>query len=176
MSKNEHLARDWAIRVKDTMLEHVDDAQRAAVEYILENTTSETMADLVWDDKTHRLGGAVSKTREDYAMIMADGDVGIYAFHAESGEFYWLSRDSLTPNGKRYKLVEVTEPDHPKVLDSREGYVIAPAGTVIAGPDQVFTKGETLWFPAGVDDCLTHSQMAGADSPARRVLRWGDEV
>ena len=164
----EQLARQLAEHVK--ALEVSSPEMTATAERILATTTPPTMADVEWDDEKHYLAGATTSNGGSVVMLWHD-DIDtdhIITDHAE-----W-QRDRLTPNGKRYELREIGEPEqpeHPATLETLEDYENAPAGTVVAEPGRpALTKthgGE--WHRYG--GWFTSDEMAHTE---RQVLRWGE--
>lgn len=125
----ERLAREWAVAI--TSVPNIHSAiTQAAAEHILATTTEPTMADVEWDDEKYRGAGATDTNGKTWVMSQNDGDyiscigLGMNTCGAPAEE--------LTPNGKRYKLVEVTEPEHPAMLTTVEDYENAPEGTIVA--------------------------------------------
>ena len=175
------MARQWAERKKAQAKRHLEDAgyfpredTMAAIEHIMATTTEPTMADVEWDDEKHHLAGATLPSGYEVVMFWAEDDYII------TDQESW-SRDCLTPNGKQYELVEVTDrpeasdeqdqqPAHPEVLETVEDYENAPAGTVVATPQgSAWTQGPdgNWWQGAG---WKTDSEMSGIK---RQVLRYG---
>lgn len=102
------LARQWAEFAKS--IPGGSPGALAAADYIMATTDPLTMADVEWDDEQHRLAGATTSRGGDVVMMWCD--------HDETGhiitDFGEWPRDQLTPNGKRYELVEVTDkPENP---------------------------------------------------------------
>ena len=166
MSNNTaRLAREWAESRNPNSL---TGAAKAAREHILATTDPLTMADVEWDDEKHHLGGATTSNGGSVVMLWHD-DIDtdhIITDHAE-----W-PRDRLTPNGKKYELREVGEPEqpaHPSTLETLEDFQNAPDGTVIsyAGNMPLTLIGE-IWRRGFATQ--THKEMAGDKCP---VLRWG---
>ena len=166
MSNNTaRLAREWAdTRNPDTLT----DLARAAREHILATTTEPTMADIGWDDEEHRLAGATTPEGTEVVMMWHDAD--------ETNQIICLNSawepDRLTPNGKKYELREVgatEQPEHPATLVTKQDYVNAPHGTIVAEPGgHALTKGsDGGWWPGGT--WRTSREMAGTK---RDVIRW----
>lgn len=166
---NEQLARQWA--ESRQQFDNRSERERAAAEYILANTTPRTMADVEWDHGSHFMAGASMSDGSEHVMIVNRHN-GINTLPANGNGFYWNSKDSLTPNGKRYRLVEVTALGHPETLTTVEDYENAPGGTVVSG------GGKSIWAKTAFNDWITlrtvHARLDRhmADTE-RQVLRWG---
>ena len=91
-----------------------------------------------------------------------------------------LKSEWLTPNGKRYKIVEATvsqdekvaddQPEHPKVLRTKDDFADAPDGTIVAKPGYIaVSKKCGEWV--GMHLIRTDSTMA--ETGPYEVLRWG---
>lgn len=96
------LARQWAEEADPKLLSEMT---RAVRDHILATTDPPTMADVEWDDEKHHLAGATLPNGEEVVMMWPD-TYGTGNIIAKEGEW---TRDRLTPNGKRYELVEVTD-------------------------------------------------------------------
>ena len=180
MNEQEKLAREWAEKnypelvevAEGTLAADLLEKARAAAEFILARTTPSTMADVVWDDEKHYLAGATCdgdpcvmlKDRTDGKIWMIDLNL--------KGLYYALAAD-LTPNGKRYRLVE--KPDHPEVLETVHDFRSAPEGTVVA------CDGMSPWWKIDADtweriyDEKSDTGMA-CQHGVHKVLRWGDDA
>lgn len=181
MTDREKLARQWAEQVRRTDAEYErkgrrysGDPMRAAAEYILATTTP-TMADVEWDHEKHHLAGAVFQnagTTAEVVMFQKDGSGAIIAVDVEDGKPFIGDASKYTPNGKRYELVEVTEPGHPEVLETLEDYENAPEGTIATRQVKgaAFIKSIGNWSVAGYTGAEPSTYMAGVP---RHVLRWG---
>ena len=161
-NERERLAREWAENLNTAwQTEYV----RAALDHILATTTEPTMADVEWDEKYH-LAGATTPAGHDAVMMWCDEESTGHII-TDLGE--WRP-DQLTPNGKRYKLVEVTGGEHPETLTTVEDYKNAPVGTVVEGEGKLpWTRLEYVWKETA-GDVQNDVGMAGTE---RRVLRWG---
>lgn len=164
------LAREWA----QTTQPKGDAKTRAAIEHIMA-TTPQTMADVVWDDEKHTLAGATLDIGHGPQNVTMTGRHGSIIYYiTEDGRADYAYRSELTPNGKKYKLAEVTEPEHPETLSTVEDYEDAPEGTIIANPgDMPWIKEDGHWrspiFRQSSESlALT---VVGNDRP---VLRWGE--
>ena len=88
-----------------------------------------------------------------------------------------LRPEWLTPTGKRYKLVDITdkpepgpEPEHPKTLHTVEDFENAPSGTIVTRVSQLpVTKFCGEWRSLFSNDTPTRM----ADLGPWEVLRWG---
>lgn len=121
MKTREQLAREWAEGfsrdVTSVTYEHV----QAAIDFILESTEPQTMADVAWawNSEKHFLLG-VTDGHEDLVALdmqrLVEGDPVELLVCDIDGSDGVSRRDpaEITPNGKRYRLVEET--DNPKVL------------------------------------------------------------
>ena len=175
-NEQERLAREWAESKLAMPTGHLDADVIAAANHILATTKEPTMADVEWDDEKHRLAGATTINGDSVAMLWHD-DIDTDHIITDSGEY---SRNYLTPNGKRYNLVEVTvssgenvapdQPDHPEFLETVEDYKNAPQGTIVALADSPpWSKTPSGgWRQAG--DYRTSPEMVGVK---RKMLRWG---
>ena len=151
----------------------------ATAERILATTTPLTMADITWDDEKHHLAGATMKraysgSSVEVVMQFAQNDVFI-DYTTLGGKHGMAERKDLTPNGKRYELREIGEPEqpeHPAALVTEQDYANAPAGTVVAMDEGYsWTKcSDGDWWRGGI----WHSDYRMADTE-RQVLRegWG---
>ena len=172
---NEKLARQWAERKQAQAKRHMEDAgyfpredTMAAIEHVLATTDPLTMADVEWDTKKHHLAGATLPDGHEVVMMWPD-TYGTGHIIAKEGEW---PRERLTPNGKRYELREVgapEQPEHPATLVTKQDYVNAPHGTIVAEPGgHALTKGsDGGWWPGGT--WRTSREMAGTK---RDVIRW----
>lgn len=176
MTEQEKLARQWAEKKLEEETKnpgsHLEEAV-AAAEYILEHTTPETMADVEWDDEKHYLAGATLKGAYSLSSVVvmhfARND-GAIDYTTLGGTHGWAVRKDLTPNGKRYKLVEVSEPDHPEVLATTEDYENAPNGTIVTtakGAPSIKVSGG--WWD-GIGSRVKDLKGYGL---TYHVLRWG---
>ena len=171
-NERERLAREWAEDCQgEGKLPAYGIAAQAAAEHILATTPEPTMEGVQWDDEKHHLAGATLPHGGEVVMMWPD-NYGTGHIIAKEGEW---PPDQLTPNGKRYKLVEVTDqPEHPDVLKTVEDYENAPVGTIVAlnGCLPYVKRGRNDWSDAFGDTC-SDKGMAG---PAREVLRrgWGE--
>ena len=180
------LARQWAHRKQAQAKQHLEDAgyfiredTQAAIEHILATTTDPlTMADVEWDDEKHYLAGATSELTSNEVVMLGPRAGMIDCFRIETGKTISTTRNALTPNGKRYELVEVTdkpdqadEPEYPETLTTVEDYENAPVGTIVAlnGCLPYVKRGRNDWSDAFGDTC-SDKGMAGH---TREVLRWG---
>lgn len=179
-NERERLAREWA-EIKLAMpTGHLDADVIAAAEHILATTTDPlTMADVEWDDEKHRLAGA---DWDGAPIVMLDTaeDATIYALEVSGKSMWEILRSRLAPNGKRYRLVEVTGDEHPETLTTVEDYENAPAGTVVAAapryrsmPLPMMKEADGIWVMLKSARGRFNEHMAGTE---RRVLRkgWGE--
>ncbi|OFU54866.1 hypothetical protein HMPREF3120_05450 [Corynebacterium sp. HMSC11D10] len=170
---NEKLARQWAESRNPNSLS--EDA-RAAREYILATTTKPTMADVEWDDK-HFLAGATLDTEESAEeMVMCgftrDGEIYVVEPNPGRGKRgYWPMPGDLTPNGKRYELVEVTE--HPEHLVDEDDFKDAPEGTIVASDGYLSTPLVKRYGKWCRDRIEFTAEELDAVADQLRVLRWG---
>lgn len=166
----DQLARKWAEQVDPRY--PVSALEEAARDYILSHIPALTMAGR-WDNKTHFLAGATyGITQEPMVMIgpnIDDFSIDCVAPARNSG--YRVPDHLLTPNGKRYKLVEDTETDHPATLTTVDEYDKAPNGTIIEERHTGFTfikVGQSLWRNAAKGWGINAPSVPGD------VLRWGE--
>lgn len=169
-NERERLAREWAT----STLPRGDAKTLAAIEHILATTTEPTMDEVEWEDEKHFLAGAVYEVEGSTCPVVMVGETRdgceIYSVDLDEHTGFWPMHGDLTPNGKRYKLVEVTGDEHPETLRTLEDYRIATVGTVVAYADgHAWTKTASGAWRQGKDR-RTNREMAGTE---RLVLRWG---
>lgn len=146
-----------------------EEAEVLAAEHILATTTEPTMADVEWDAEKHYMAGATSETDGSERVMIAPLDGLIVNAKPGGDRVSLMSPGALTPNGKKYKLVEVTD-QHPETLTTEEDYRIATVGTIVAYADgHAWTKTASGAWRQGKDR-RTNREMAGTE---RLVLRWG---
>ena len=111
-SEQERLAREWAESKLAMPTGHLDADVIAAAEHILATTSPPTMADVEWD--VDEMPGTGALTKHGRLWIMRDdaGDA-IECISPDLAEIASVAKKGLTPNGKRYELREITEPEHP---------------------------------------------------------------
>lgn len=167
MNEQERLALQWAEQVKSKPAVFCSQDALAAAEHILATTTPPTMADVEWNDEEHHLAGATTPEGNEVVMIHYNSLTGRVA----TVDGYALD-SALTPNGKRYELVEVSgEPERPETLTTLEDYANAPVGTNVAGNGYFpYVKSERgYWMNPSIGTCSNE----GLAAVSRRVLRWG---
>lgn len=114
-------ARRWAweyMLCNFEIPEHAQDDEYMAAKYITQCLAPPTMEELPWDYGRHYLAGA---TDGEYECIMIspyrhdeESPLEIAAVTSDSSNILLLDPSDLTPNGKRYELVEVTDkPENP---------------------------------------------------------------
>lgn len=167
---NENLARRWAESRNPNSLS--EDA-RAARAYILDHTTPQSMDEVAWSDEEHALAGAVFDVGGGPVdVVMLAGSVDGIDYVTLDGKFGYEPRYYFTPNGKKYRLVEVTDkPENPETLSTLEDYENAPEGTIVARGDYApyVKRGPNAWT-------TEYSSLAYDEDMARaprKVLRWG---
>ncbi|MBC3179392.1 hypothetical protein [Corynebacterium lujinxingii] len=113
-NNQERLAREWAERIKSVPEVNYGPEANAAAEIVLATTTPPTMADAEWEHEKHHLAGANYKDGSPVVMIDATGLGEIYSIDlgAPHGRMFFPYMGDLIPNGKRYELREITEPEH----------------------------------------------------------------
>lgn len=173
------LARQWA----EKYLRYADESDSselyAAAQIVKANTTPPTMDEVEWDEDKHALTGAVVDVGGGpIDVVMLAGSVDSIDYATLNGKFGYEPRYYFTPNGKKYRLVEVTdkpaqadEPEHPATLTTEQDYANAPAGTIVVLRDtsSVWVKFSGEWR-RGDYDTRTSASMADV---LRKVLRWG---
>ncbi|OIR41178.1 hypothetical protein BJP08_08100 [Corynebacterium sp. NML140438] len=153
-------AREWAQGAKSS----ASPVEREAAKALLDLLPEPTMAELEWDDDAHHLAGAT--TPDGHEVVMMWHDVGEEII---CNDWSWVP-DSLTPNGKKYRLVE--DPDHPTILKTEQDFKDAPLGTIVAraGSSPWVRNNEAVWLCA-VDTDRSSNDMAYYGPWT--VLRWG---
>lgn len=170
MTDQKKLARQWA--ESRGQFENRSERERAAAEFILANTESETMMGREWVHAEHHMAGADWEGDIPVVMIDPAGDRSTYVLTVEEEAMCEADDEELTPNGKRYELREIVEPDHPEVLTTVEEYENAPEGTIVSGYSRSvsYKINHRRWEESGLLGQFTGDEMAGN---ARDVLRWG---
>lgn len=161
------LARQWAKSITSAPENTYGQSATAAAKIILGVTSPVTMADAEWDDDEHYLAGATMSG--DNEVVMMCYEEGIDCIVTNEGGF---SPDSLVPNGKEYKLVEITDnPGRPETLTTAEDYKNAPVGTIVAlnGSPPYLKSGKRDWSNM-LDKTFSEAALAGLSC---KVLRWG---
>lgn len=165
----ERLAREWAVAI--TSVPNIHSAiTQAAAEHILDTTTEPTMADVEWDDEKYRGAGATDTNGKTW--VMSENDGGYINCTGLDMSTCGAPAEELTPNGKRYELVEVTGDEHPETLTTVEDYDQAPEGTIVAATGYLSTplvKRYGKWRRAFIE--FTAEELAPGDPV--HVLRWG---
>lgn len=169
-------ARRWAheyMLCNFEIPEHAQDDEYMAAKYITQCLAPPTMEDLPWDCDRHFLAGATDG-EYDYVMISPyrhdeESFLEIATIDCGSSNLMMIDAHSLTPNGKKFELREVTEPAHQKTLTTMKDYMGAPMGTVVSTACSAAWTKKSPNFWNG-DSHLSNSQMAGVE---RKVLRWG---
>lgn len=162
----ERLARQVAKAVKNApngmfTLKVID-----AADHILSTTTPPTMADVEWDDDEHHLAGATTHTGFDVVMMRYDVDIDLIVTDEGNLPCSWL-----TPNGKRYELREIKEPEHPEMLTTKQDYENAPEGTIVAlNKYSPYVKHKLGVWSSRDSVNVPEERMAVS---SRKVLRWG---
>ena len=161
------LMREWAESVMNSPIGSREEAEVLAAEHVLATTTEPTMTDVKWSDEKHFLAGATSRGGDEVVMMWNDVDETKQIICHDSA---W-EPDRLTPNGKRYELVEVTGDEHPETLRTVEDYENAPEGTIVAMPTvaDVWVKAGGTW-KQGEYKYRRSGYLAGTELI---VLRWG---
>lgn len=178
-NERERLAREWAESKLAMPTGHLDADVLAAVEHVMATTPEPTMADVEWDDEKHYLAGAVYEYEGSTCPVVMVGETrdscGIYSVDLDEGTGFWPMPEDLTPNGKKYELVEVTDqPKHPETLTTVEDYANAPVGTIAAVdfflPLVKLSRG---FWASSMGENYSDEDIAGA---RRKVLRrgWGE--
>lgn len=136
-----------------------------------ENTTANdhvTMADVEWKDEKHHLAGANTPDEDEVVMMWRDTLSDVIA--TDWGQ---CRSDLLSPNGKKYKIVEITEPDqteHREILETVEDFENAPDGTIVSVPGSGFpwTKRDGVWHSENLE--YTAEDMTQMNNV--HILRW----
>lgn len=186
MTNQEQLAREWAEGYQKNYPEFLPESHatemvkraKAAADYIMEHTTPPTMADVEWDDAEHFGQGAVGEDGVEWVMLYLRRDGMIVGIKHDLAVVRGLRPEWLTPNGKRYELVDITDkpepgPEHPKTLRTVEDYGNAPVGTIAAinGYDPII-KGNDGWGRTSEGE-NTSEETARLAVAERKILRWG---
>ena len=167
MSDRENLARQWAEEIKSVPHVYHDEKHHAAADHILDTTTPLTMADVEWDYDTHYLAGAIFAGGEEVVMVRPHNDRIV----TDKGN---LLPEMLTPNGKKYELREIPEPDHPETLVTEEDYQDAPEGTVVQIRGTGAMRVDGGWLCTGGRGLTFSYEMAQLGEGT--VLGWGGEA
>lgn len=113
MKSQKQLAREWVRSRRRSLVPGSKDflLEMAAMDFIMENTEPDCMADVVWRSRDHHLAGATkvgaSSSESDTAVVMIDtNDEGmIYAIDSK-GRGEWYDPNDLVLSGVRYSLNE----------------------------------------------------------------------
>lgn len=174
MKTCEQLAREWAERFSRDVTPVTHEHVQAAIAFILEATKPKNLADLCWNSEKHFLMGVNDGYQDLVALDMqrlVEGDPVELLVCDIDGSDGVSRRDpaEITPNGKRYRLVEET--NNPKVLKSESDYKSAPAGTIVCKPMGCipFIKTSRGHWETG-KHIYEIAELAGDE---RSVLRWG---
>ena len=164
MTDREKLARKWAEKKLEDEAKrpglHLKEAV-AAAEHILATTEPELPELNLWD-------GVEMYGREWVVWSVSEtGSLGLLA--ADGGAYTHDFAENTTPNGKRYELREIVEPDHPEVLTTVEDYQNAPEGTTVAATGYGLWEKNRYAWSAGNRAC-DNGAMAKYECT---VLRWG---
>lgn len=174
MKTREQLAREWAERFSLDVTSVTHEHAQAAIAFILEATKPKNLANLSWNSEKHFLIGVTDGHENlvalDMQRLVEGGPVEVILCDIDGSD--GVSRRDpaeLTPNGKRFRLVEET--DNPKVLKSESDYRLAPVGTVVCKPEchVPFVKASRGYWETG-NHIYASVDLAGDE---RSVLRWG---
>ena len=169
-NEKEKLARQWAESVRDSD-PIMSERAHAAAEHILATTSPLTMADVQWNTEAHRGAGVTADTGSEWVMLRSNGGKRIECVRTDMKEYLSLSRSDITPNGKKYELVEVTGDEHPETLTTVEDYENAPVGTIVDIYGLVAVRGKRDWFPT--DGTIIYSANEMFHQGEGDVIRWG---
>lgn len=191
--QEEMLPRKWAEMVMYAPEEH-SKAEKAAAEFILSTTENlPTMEDVEWNHDKHYLSGAIDSEGNEVIMLGEElGNIRTLDVDMMDSELIAVleSPASLTPNGKKYKMVEATfssnekvarnQQQHPEILDTVQDFKDVPNGTIVAGKGQgnhPFVKQGDFWLSVAFNYDVSSLAMAGNKNSTFYVLRrgWGDE-
>ena len=177
-NERERLARQWAEKVKSVPEVNYGPEANAAADHILATTTKPTMDEVEWDAEKHVLAGATLFTNNDEQVdvVMLAKDVSMIDYATLDGKHGYEHCSYFTSNGKKYRLVEVTDkPEHPETLTTVEDYEDAPTGTVVSVPSGLVLMKEWkgTWRAAGLTYPLENEVLADSSDIPAIVLRWG---
>ena len=156
-------ARAWAQGATSSVVL----VEREAAKALLDLLPPKTIAGIGWDHDTHHLAGATTRNGDEVVMMWLDDiESGLIICETDAWE-----PKALTPNGKRYELREISEPDHPKTLTTEQDYKDAPLGTIVADNGAVpSVKWKPRTWSTSLNSPCPDGKMAGF---SRKVLRWG---
>lgn len=171
-------ARRWAYEYmlcNFEIPEHAQDDEYMAAKYITQCLAPPTMEGLQWDRDRHFLAGATDG-EYDYVMISPyrhdeESFLEIATIDCGSSNLMMIDAHSLTPNGKKFELVEVTGDEHPETLRTLADYGEAPVGTIVAldGCPPRMKIEPYGWLDTSGGTCSDE----GLAGTPRKVLRWG---
>ena len=173
---NEKLAREWAKIIRDAVDQDptkFNEKARAAAAYILDNVPEPTMADVEWDAEKHYMAGATSEIDGSERVMIAPEDGLIVNAKPGGDRVSLMSPGALTPNGKRYRLVEDTAPTHPEHLVDADDFEQAPEGTIVASDGYLSTPLVKRYGKWCRDRIEFTAEDLDAVAEQLRVLRWG---
>ena len=161
----------------------------AAAEFIIANSATPTMDDVIWDDAKHYLAGATEHDGTEVIMLIQNFGGGINVLSVDTIDQKFAiktaQRETLTPNGKRYRIQEVaasedqnadTDNAYPKVLRSIADLDTAPECTIIAHPDSILPyikRSDKKWAELGLYRTYTSDRFIEDEDLPIQVLRWG---
>lgn len=171
-------ARRWAheyMLCNFEIPEHAQDDEYRAAKYITQCLAPLTMGELPWDYGRHYLAGATDGEGECIMISPYRHDeespLEIAAVTSDSSNILLLDPSDLTPNGKKYELVEVTGDEHPETLRTKDDYENAPRGTIVARNEySPHVKNVQNEWGNAFNDTYSDERLAGT---SRKVLRWG---
>ncbi|PZO97669.1 MAG: hypothetical protein DI609_12610 [Corynebacterium urealyticum] len=183
-NERERLAREWALMELDNAGEFSDKGRIAAAEHIMATTKDPTMEGVEWDDKHFLAGATINEGDSAKEMVMCgftrDGEIYVVEPNPRCGKRgYWPMPCELTPNGKKYELVEVTnQPEHPETLSTLEDYENAPIWTIVTGPALGLVYLKVLdgkWVATACTVKLDSIDLVEGNpgDSTMSVLRWG---
>lgn len=183
----EQIALEWAMDVKNTHKDFLDEADIVVADYIL-SQLQPTMVDVEFDSAEHTLAGVTHKSGSNHILWEEVDDYYVNTVSPD-GTLYRSVRKDLTLNGKRYRIQEVdssgvkedgaTVSQDEKLkgpagtlqnLTSLSEYSNAPSGTIVFASNSLpLVKMRNGDWTTGVSQYPV-SHIAGI---SRKVARWG---
>ena len=113
-----------------------------------------TMDNVQWSDEEHYLAGAEDYDGDEVIMLgEINGNIQVCDVDQVSVAPVLEHPKNLTPNGKRYALVEIDsqgEGAHPTTLVTLGDYENAPIGTIVDINGTVVERGRNGWYIADI--------------------------